>query len=98
MPILVKPLYTIICKLIQALVLPLYIKTIIGVSFCSLFLFVAMQKERVNGERKTRYLFAILWIAQALTGAHTCRCRILSLAPWGEGVRRTGEGLKSCNL
>ena len=29
-PILVKPLYTIICKLIQVLVLPLYIKTIIG--------------------------------------------------------------------
>ena len=29
-PILVKPLYTIICKLIQVLVLPLYIKTVIG--------------------------------------------------------------------
>ena len=41
---------------------------IIG-SLCSLFLFVAMQKERVNRERKTRYLFAILRIAQALTGA-----------------------------
>ena len=39
MPILVKPLYTTICKLIQILVLPLYIKTIIGMSFCSLFLF-----------------------------------------------------------
>ena len=28
-----------------------------------------MQKEKVNRKRKTHYLFAILWIAQALTGA-----------------------------
>ena len=36
-PILVKPLYTIICKLIQVLVLPLYIKTIIGSYFYLFF-------------------------------------------------------------
>ena len=85
-PILVKPLYTIICKLIQVLVLPLYIKTIMGILLCSLFLFVAMQKERVNRERKTRYLFAILWIAQALTGA-LCAVAVFYPSPlWGEGV------------
>ena len=37
-PILVKPLYTIICKLIQALVLPLYIKTVIGSHFYLFFM------------------------------------------------------------
>ena len=67
-------------------------------SFCSLFLFVAMQKEKVNRKRKTRYLFAILWIAQALTGALRAVAVFYPSPLWGEGVLRTGEGLKSCNL
>ena len=74
-----------------------YIKTIIGSSLCSLFLFVAMQKERVNRERKTRYLFAILRIAQALTGA--LRAVAVFYPSLGRGCHAvTGEGLKYCNL
>ena len=78
---LVKALNTTIYKLIQALVSPLYIKTIIGSSLlCSLFLFVAMQKERVNRERKTRVFICNPADCSSPDGRTMCRCSILSLA------------------
>ena len=55
---------------------------------------MAHTSPRKEGKRKTRYLFAILWIAQALTGAHTCRCSILSLAPLGRGCPKDRRGAK----
>ena len=93
-PILVKPLYTTIYKLIQALVLPFYIKTIIGMSFCSLFLFVAMQKEKVNRKRKTRIFICNPLDCSSPNGRTTCRCSILSLAPLGRGCPKDRRGAK----
>ena len=64
-------------------------------SFCSLFLFVAMQKERVNRERKTRYLFAILWIAQALTGALRAVAVFYPSPLWGNKANQRGTSCVS---
>ena len=66
---------------------------------CSLFLFVAMQKEKVNRKRKTRVFTCNPSDCSSPDGRTSVPLQYFIPLHLGRGCHVvTGEGLKSCNL